>query len=68
MGVTVSPNAPEPVEAAALGARLAALGFHSAVMLDGGPSTQLSLRAASSPAREIPGGYPVPDLLALVRR
>jgi hypothetical protein len=72
----------EPVEATALGSRLAALGFHSALLLDGGPSTQLSAQIAASPDAgsaigatadgatrvEIPGAYPVPDLLAIVRR
>jgi hypothetical protein len=72
--------APDPVDAAALGARLAALGFHSALMLDGGPSTQLSVDLGfppdagvydfhADPRRfEIPGGYPVPDLLVIFRR
>jgi uncharacterized protein YigE (DUF2233 family) len=58
--------APQAVDAAALGARLAALGYHAALMLDGGPSTQLAISAGA--ARSIPGGYGVPDLLALVRR
>jgi hypothetical protein len=57
--------APEPVDAATLGARLAALGFTSALLLDGGPSTQLAVEAGSA---GIPGAYGVPDLLALVRR
>jgi uncharacterized protein YigE (DUF2233 family) len=58
--------APQAVDAAALGARLAELGYHAALMLDGGPSTQLAVSAGG--ARSIPGGYGVPDLLALVRR
>jgi hypothetical protein len=58
--------ADQPIEAALLGNRLAALGFHSALLLDGGPSTQIA--AAVGPRLDIPGGYPVPDLLALVRR
>ena len=58
---------PEPVEAGALAARLATLGFDSAVFLDGGPSTQLSLAVGDARA-EVAGGYPVPDLLAIFGR
>ena len=72
----------EPIDATELGSRLAALGFHSALLLDGGPSTQLSAQIAACPDAgsvvgpavehatrvEIPGAYPVPDLLAMVRR
>jgi uncharacterized protein YigE (DUF2233 family) len=57
--------APSGVEAAALGARLAELGFHSALMLDGGPSTQLAIQGG---AGDVAGAYGVPDLLALIRR
>jgi hypothetical protein len=59
-----------PVTAAVLGSRLAALGFDSALLLDGGPSTQIAAAVGGSGAGglEIPGGYPVPDLLAIVRR
>ena len=68
-----------PIDATALGNRLAACGFHAALLLDGGPSTQLSAAVGvpvtsapdirSGPGRlEIPGAYPVPDLLAIVRR
>jgi uncharacterized protein YigE (DUF2233 family) len=53
-----------PVDAAVLGSRLAAAGFDTALLLDGGPSTQIAV--AGGP--EIAGGYPVPDLLAIVRR
>jgi hypothetical protein len=70
--------APIPIDATTLGTRLAAMGFHSALMLDGGPSTQLSVNLGGLPGgkhtpdtpvhKEIPGAYPVPDLLALVRR
>lgn len=61
--------APEPIDAAALGARLAAMGFHCALMLDGGPSTQLAVRLGTPPEeREVRGAYPVPDLVALFRR
>ncbi|MBN2574478.1 MAG: phosphodiester glycosidase family protein [Deltaproteobacteria bacterium] len=69
--------APEPVAADSLGARLAALGYHVALMLDGGPSTQLAARlggrVGSGERREaelleIPGAYAVPDLLTIVRR
>ena len=52
------------VSAAVLAEALARLGFDSALMLDGGPSTQLS--AAVGPLSvEIPGGYPVPDALVV---
>lgn len=62
--------APEPIDATTLGTRLAALGFHSALMLDGGPSTQLAVKlgAKDAPSREIAGAYAVPDLLAVYRR
>jgi uncharacterized protein YigE (DUF2233 family) len=58
--------APEAVDAGHLGVRLAGLGFHSALMLDGGPSTQLAVKLGEE--HNIPGAYGVPDLLALVRR
>ena len=58
----------EPVDATALGTRLAALGFHSALMLDGGPSTQLAVKLGAANYKEIPGAYPVPDLVAVFRR
>jgi uncharacterized protein YigE (DUF2233 family) len=56
-----------PVEANELAARLAASGFDSALLLDGGPSTQLSL-AHGDVEVDIPGGYPVPDLLLITKR
>ena len=58
------------MDAAVLGSRLAWLGFDSALLLDGGPSTQIAvaLGGSGAGALEIPGGYPVPDLLAIVRR
>jgi hypothetical protein len=56
-----------PVEANDLAARLAALGFDAALLLDGGPSTQLSLELGDARV-EIGGGYPVPDLLAIFPR
>jgi exopolysaccharide biosynthesis protein len=74
---------PGPALANALGERLAALGYYTALMFDGGPSTQLAARLGggqqpntagkrrrneSSEVLEIPGGYPVPDLLAIIRR
>jgi uncharacterized protein YigE (DUF2233 family) len=58
--------APSAVDAAALGARLAKLGFHSALLLDGGPSTQLALEGRGEGS--VAGAYGVPDLLALIRR
>jgi hypothetical protein len=55
------------VSAQALADALAALGFDAAMMLDGGPSTQLS--AAVGPLQlELPGGYAVPDALVLQPR
>ena len=56
-----------PVEANELAARLATLGFDAALLLDGGPSTQLSLELGDARA-EIGGAYPVPDLLAIFPR
>jgi uncharacterized protein YigE (DUF2233 family) len=53
------------IEAVALARVLERLGFHRALMLDGGPSTQLSAEIGAFKL-EIPGGYAVPDLL-LVR-
>lgn len=53
--------------AAALAARLAAAGFTTALMLDGGPSTQVSL-AIGQTTFDQPGGYPVPDLLVISPR
>jgi uncharacterized protein YigE (DUF2233 family) len=56
-----------PVEADALAARLAAFGVDSALLLDGGPSTQLSLDIGYAHI-DVPGGYPVPDLLVIAPR
>lgn len=54
-------------EARRLAELLARLGFHAALMLDGGPSTQLS--AALGDLRlDLRGGYPVPDALLVRRR
>ncbi len=50
-----------------LGTALAALGYRDAVLLDGGPSTQLSAKAGSWEL-EVPGGYAVPDLLLVQPR
>ena len=55
-----------PIDANELAARLAAAGFDTALMLDGGPSTQLSL-ALGDTQSNIPGAYPVPDLLAIIK-
>lgn len=54
-------------DARTLADRLAAAGFTTALMLDGGPSTQISL-AAGPTTFEQPGGYPVPDLLVISPR
>jgi len=59
--------APGPVDASALAVRLAALGFQSAVLLDGGPSTQASVLLGPEKL-EVEGAYPVPDLLAIFNR
>jgi hypothetical protein len=56
-----------PVDANALARSLAAAGFDTALLLDGGPSTQLALRAANA-REDIDGGYAVPDLLLIVKR
>jgi exopolysaccharide biosynthesis protein len=53
------------IEASALARVLERLGFYRALMLDGGPSTQLSAQLGDFKL-EIAGGYAVPDLL-LVR-
>jgi uncharacterized protein YigE (DUF2233 family) len=56
-----------PTGAQVLADALARLGFDAALMLDGGPSTQLS--AALGQLRlELSGGYAVPDALIVVRR
>ncbi len=55
------------IQADVLAARLAAAGFDSALMLDGGPSTQLSLKLGAADI-DAPGLYPVPDLLAIFPR
>jgi hypothetical protein len=55
------------VQASALGAMLAQLGFDSALMFDGGPSTQLSA-AIGGVGIEIEGGYAVPDALLVLPR
>ena len=55
----------DPIDANDLAARLADAGFDSALMLDGGPSTQLALGLGEERV-DIPGGYAVPDLLVIV--
>jgi hypothetical protein len=55
------------IAAAALAAALERLGFESALMLDGGPSTQISA-AVGSLSLEIPGLYAVPDVLVIRTR
>lgn len=55
------------MQASDLGRTLAGFGFSDALMLDGGPSTQLSAAIAGF-AREIPGGYAVPDALVVRHR
>ena len=58
---------PAPIDAGRLASRLAALGFHSALLLDGGPSTQLSA-ASGTFALEVSGLYGVPDALVIRSR
>lgn len=53
------------IDANELAARLAACGFDSALMLDGGASTQLALDAGGVQV-DIRGAYPVPDHLVIV--
>jgi uncharacterized protein YigE (DUF2233 family) len=53
--------------AQALAELLARLGFHSALMLDGGPSSQLSA-ALGGLELDLRGGYAVPDALVVRRR
>ncbi len=55
------------MQATDLGRTLAGFGFSDALMLDGGPSTQLSA-AIGDFSRELPGGYAVPDALVVRRR
>jgi exopolysaccharide biosynthesis protein len=55
------------MEAGALARTLERLGFHRALMLDGGPSTQLSAQVSAFNL-EIAGGYAVPDLLLVKPR
>lgn len=53
------------IDANELAARLADAGFDTALMLDGGPSTQLSLELGATRV-DVPGGYAVPDHLVIV--
>jgi uncharacterized protein YigE (DUF2233 family) len=55
------------VSADELASALAALGFAQALLLDGGPSTQLSFELGDTSV-EVWGGYPVPDGLVLQAR
>jgi uncharacterized protein YigE (DUF2233 family) len=55
------------IDANELAERLASAGFESALLLDGGPSTQLAVAVGDARA-DVPGGYPVPDLLVIVPR
>ena len=56
------------IEAGALARLLERLGFHRALMLDGGPSTQLSTKLGAAFTLDIAGGYAVPDLLLIRSR
>lgn len=53
------------IDANELAQRLEASGFDSAILLDGGPSTQLALELGSVHL-DLPGGYGVPDLLLIL--
>jgi uncharacterized protein YigE (DUF2233 family) len=55
---------PGPIDAGRLAERLAGLGFHSALLLDGGASTQVSA-AAGGFTLEVAGVYGVPDALVM---
>ena len=58
---------PGPIDAGRLAERLAGLGFDSALLLDGGASTQVSA-AAGSFALDVSGVYGVPDALVMRAR
>jgi uncharacterized protein YigE (DUF2233 family) len=53
-----------PADAQRLADALARLGFDAAIMLDGGPSTQLAVEVGNV-RRWVPGGYGVPDGLVI---
>ena len=55
------------MSAETMGQLLQKLGFRDALLLDGGPSTQLSF-ALGQQRLEYPGGYPVPDGLVVRAR
>ncbi len=57
----------QPIDANELADRLASAGFDAALLLDGGPSTQLAV-AIGGVRADVPGGYPVPDLLVIAPR
>jgi uncharacterized protein YigE (DUF2233 family) len=58
---------PGPIEAGRLAELLAGLGFHSALLLDGGASTQISA-AVGRFTLEVSGAYGVPDALVIRAR
>ncbi len=55
------------IEASRLAGFLEGVGFDAALLLDGGPSTQLSASVGALRI-EVPGGYAVPDALVLRKR
>ena len=55
---------PGPIDAGRLAELLAGLGFQTALLLDGGASTQISA-AAGRFALDVPGAYGVPDALVI---
>ena len=58
---------PGPIDAGRLAQRLAGLGFYSALLLDGGPSTQVSAVAGAF-TLDVTGLYGVPDALVVRSR
>jgi uncharacterized protein YigE (DUF2233 family) len=58
---------PGPIDAGRLAERLAGLGFHSALLLDGGASTQVSAVAGRF-TLDVSGVYGVPDALVVRAR
>jgi hypothetical protein len=60
-------TADAPADAQRLADTLARLGFDTALMLDGGPSTQLAVELGEVKLW-VPGGYGVPDALVVRRR
>jgi uncharacterized protein YigE (DUF2233 family) len=58
---------PSGIEAGRLAGLLSNLGFHSALLMDGGASTQMSVELGALKL-DVPGMYGVPDGLVVLRR